>query len=197
MNHQSSCDKMKDARLAAAAGLAAGVVLHAVYTRWRKARDDLVEEHELNSDGFVTFRNAPPAGARDADGTVSPDDPVLHVDAVKEHVFERPSAGTAVVDFDFLEGFMRLGRRPEWCHGAAGRARKARMLKIRSIVRRVSCGRDETSARCDASSDWAAAGGRALASCTQPLRLCRRRRRVDCWHLKTARATSHAACARA
>ena len=53
---------MKDARLAAAAGLAAGVVLHAVYTRWRKARDDLVEEHELNSDGFVAFRNAPPAG---------------------------------------------------------------------------------------------------------------------------------------
>ena len=99
--------QMKDARLAAAAGLAAGAVLHMLYCRYRKARDDLVGEAELNSDGFVTFRNAPPAGARDPDGAVSPDDPVLHVDAVKEHVFERPSAGTAVVDFDFLEGFMR------------------------------------------------------------------------------------------
>ena len=33
---------MKDARLAAAAGLAAGAVLHMLYCRYRKARDDLV-----------------------------------------------------------------------------------------------------------------------------------------------------------
>ena len=87
-------------------GLAAGAALHYLYTLHaeKQKRPTGLTDAKLNSTD-VSFRYSPQKPATYED--IGESDPVLKKDAVKKAIYGAPVTGSVILDFDFLEGFMK------------------------------------------------------------------------------------------
>mmetsp|Transcript_19826 Transcript_19826/g.51911 ORF Transcript_19826/g.51911 Transcript_19826/m.51911 type:complete len:513 (+) Transcript_19826:147-1685(+) len=68
--------------------------------------DGLISEAQFNR-APVRFKYKPPVLPEDAEDIHSPKDPVLKKDEVKNHVFEAKPKSTCVIDYDYLETFIK------------------------------------------------------------------------------------------
>ena len=94
---------LKQNGLAIATGVAIGYAISVILGQ-KSTTTTMATEDELNNNP-IRFKYSPPSVPKQQ--PISPDDPVLEKDAVKKAIFGKPVPGNAIVEFDYLESFMK------------------------------------------------------------------------------------------
>jgi len=98
-------DFLRNHGLALASGISIGIAISAILNSKPKTKPTgYLTEDELNNNQ-VRFKYSPPSVKKQT--PISSDDPILEKDAVKKAIYGEPVPGNAIVDFDYLEGFMK------------------------------------------------------------------------------------------
>jgi LDH2 family malate/lactate/ureidoglycolate dehydrogenase len=94
---------LKENGLAIATGVAIGYAV-SVILKPKVKQNGMITEDELNNNP-IRFKYKPISVKKQ--NAISSDDPILEKDAVKKAIFGAPVPGSAIVEFDYLERFMK------------------------------------------------------------------------------------------
>ena len=97
-------DFLKQNGLAIAGGVAIGYAISQILNSKKSTPAGFLTEDQLNNNP-VRFKYCPVDVKKIA--PTNPDDPILEKDAVKKAIYGKPVPGNAIVEFDYLEGFMK------------------------------------------------------------------------------------------